>query len=158
GVKRDELQDAFKNAVEKVVGVLVSARTMVDKAVTIQQNILGKTNGYVKKHEILKEGREGDGLYHTHIRALVSYKQIQDDLKDMDLLAAPAVGNPRVAILLDETVEGSDSQITATSDGIAQGLLERGYKVVDRSELAAIRVAEATKDLLGGDANKALKP
>ena len=158
GVKRAALSDAFKNAIEKVVGVFISARTMVDKAITIQQNILGKTDGYIKKHEIIKEGKESDGLYHTHIRALVSYKQIQNDLKELDILQSPSVGNPRVAILLDETIEGSDAQTTACSDGLAQGLLERGYKVVDRSELAAIRVAEATKDLLAGNSEKALKP
>jgi hypothetical protein len=158
GVKRASLQDAFKNAIEKVVGIFISARTMVDKAVTIQQNILGKTDGYIKKHDVIKEGQEPDGLYHTRIRALVSTKQIQNDLKELDILQSPAVGNPRVAILLDETVEGSDAQTTACSDGLAQGLLERGYKVVDRSELAAIRVAEATKDLLSGNSEKALKP
>src|SRR5436190_1744398 len=55
GTKRAALSDAYKNAVEKVVGVFISARTMVEKAVTIQQNILGKTDGYVKKHEVIKE-------------------------------------------------------------------------------------------------------
>ncbi len=158
GVKRAAQSDAYKNAIEKVVGVFISARTMVDKAITIQQNILGKTDGYIKKHEIIKEGKEADGLYHMHIRALVSYKQIQNDLKELDVLQLPTVGNPRVAILLDETIEGSEVQVTACSDGLSQGLLERGYKVVDRSELAAIRVAEATKDLLSGDQAKALKP
>lgn len=158
GVKRAALADAYKNAIEKVVGVFISARTMVDKAVTIQQNILGKTDGYIKKHEVIKEGKEADGIYHTKIRALVSYQQIQNDLKELDILQSPTLGNPRVAILLDETIEGSEGQSTACSDALTQGLLEKGYKVVDRSELAAIRVAEATKDLLAGNTEKALKP
>lgn len=157
-VKRAALEDARKNAVEKVVGVLISARTMVDKAITIQQNILAKTNGYVKDYKVLKEGKEADGIYHTHIRALVSFQEVKDDLTAADLLNQPKVGNPRVAILLQETVGGSEEQTTACADAIAQGLLERGYKVVDRSELAAIRVAEATRDLLNGDTEKALKP
>ena len=38
--KRASLADAYKNAIEKVVGIFISARTMVDKAITIQQNIL----------------------------------------------------------------------------------------------------------------------
>ena len=158
GTKRAALADAYKNAVEKVVGVFISARTMVDKAVTIQQNILGKTDGYVKKHQILREGKESDGLYHSHIRALVSYQKIQDDLKGLDVLQAPLVGNPRVAVLLDETIEGMEGQTTAASDAILQGFLDKGFKVVDRSELAAIRVAEATKQLLNGQEEAALKP
>lgn len=157
-VKRAALSDAFKNAIEKVVGLFISARTRVDKAITIEQSILGKTDGYIKKHDIIKEGKEADGLYHTHIRALVSYQQVQNDLKELDILQSPTVGNPRVAILLEETIGETETQSTSCSDALAQGLLERGYKVVDRSELAAIRVAEATKDLLAGNMDKALKP
>ena len=158
GVKRAALADAYKNAIEKVVGIFISARTMVDKAITIQQNILGKTDGYVKKHEIIKEGLEADGLYHTKIRALVSYQQIQNDLKELEILKAPIIGNPRVAVLLEESLEGIGGDSRACSDAIAQGLLERGYKVVDRSELASIRVAEATQALLRGETEKALQP
>ena len=158
GTKRAALADAYKNAVEKVVGVFISARTMVEKAVTIQQSILGKTDGYIKKHEMIREGKEADGLYHAHIRALVSFQQVKQDLEALRVIDVAAAGNPRVAILLDETIAGQEGQTTACSDAIAQGLLERGYKVVDRSELAAIRVAEATQQLLSGDAQAALKP
>lgn len=157
-VKRAALADAYKNALEKVVGIFISAKTMVDKAVTIQQNILGKTDGYIKKHDIIKEGKEADGLYHTKIRALISYQQIKNDLKELDVLQLSTVGNPRIAILLDEKIEGLEEQLTACSDAMAQLLLERGYKVVDRSELAAIRVAEAMKELLAGNNEIALKP
>ena len=157
-VKKAALEDARKAAVEKVVGVLISARTMVEKAITIQQTVLAKTDGYVKNYDILKEGKEPDGIYHMKIRALVSFKEVRDDLMASEVLKLPVVGNPRVAILLDETVEGVDGQNTACSDALAQGLIEKGYKVVDRSELSAIRVAEATKDLLAGDTDKALKP
>ncbi len=158
GTKRAALSDAYKNAVEKVVGVYISARTLVDKAITIQQNILGKTDGYVKKHEILREGKEADGIYHTHIRALVSYQEVKRDLDSLNIVDLNGVGNPRVAILLDETVEGDSSQTAACTDALAQGLLERGYKVVDRSEMAAIRVAEATQQLASGNAKAALTP
>lgn len=162
GVKRAALNDAKKDAVEKVIGVLISAKTIVDKAVTIQQNILAKTDGYVKKYEILKEGKEEDGIYHCHIRALVSFKEVKDDLQSSDILKEPAVGNPRVAILIDELIEaeggGEGTSSTACSDALAQGLIDQGYKVVDRSEMAAIRVAEATRELLAGNTDKALKP
>ncbi len=157
-VKRAALSDAYKNAVEKVVGIFISARTMVDKAITIQQNILGKTDGYVKKHDVIREGLEADGLYHTHIRALVSYQQIQNDLRDLNLIQTSQVGNPRVAVLLDEKFEGADVEGSPCADAISQTLLERGYKVVDRSDLAAIRVAEATQQLLQGNSEAALKP
>src|SRR5688500_12605550 len=54
--KRGSLVDAQKNAVEKAVGVFVSGRTMVEKAVAIENNILARTDGYIKKYDVVSEG------------------------------------------------------------------------------------------------------
>src|SRR5882672_11365248 len=79
--KRASLVDAERNAVEKAVGVFVSARTLVEKAVAIENNILARTEGYIKKYDILKEGADGE-FYKTKIRALVALKDLEADLKD----------------------------------------------------------------------------
>jgi len=93
---------------------------MVDKAVTIQQNILGKTNGLCQKHEIIKEGQEGDGpLPHAHPSACF-LQQIQTIERHGSACGAGG-RKPRVAIFADETIEGSDSQDHRHLDGIAQG-------------------------------------
>src|SRR5438270_666390 len=84
--KRGSLVDAQRNAIEKAVGVFVSARTMVEKAVAIENNILARTDGYIKKYDVIGEGPAESNLYRTRIRALVALKDLEKDLRDMALL------------------------------------------------------------------------
>lgn len=122
--KKASLADAQRVAVEKVVGVFVSGKTLVEKAVTIEQNILAKSAGYIKKYEVIKEWQE-QGYYYTRIKAFVSYQKIWVDLDKLSLLRSPVVGNPRIAILINEAT---------LSNILAQSLIRHGYKVVARHE------------------------
>jgi hypothetical protein len=102
--KRASLVDAQKNAVEKAVGVFVSGKTFVEKAVAIENNILAQTDGYIKKYDVMKEWKDGD-FYHTKIRALVALKDLEKDLKEMSLLQAPELSRPRVLVKLTEKIQ-----------------------------------------------------
>src|SRR5260370_39423506 len=96
---------------------------------TIESSILTHVQGYIKKYDILSEGRSGE-WYKTHIRALVSTQQIHDDLDTVGLLRTPAVGNPRVAILLQEWVGDQRSPAGDAIRALSQGLLGHGFQVV----------------------------
>jgi hypothetical protein len=150
GTKRKSLADAQKQAVERVVGVMISARTRVEKAIMIDQNILARTRGYIQKYDILKEEREGD-IYKTWIRALVMTKQIEEDLDQMGLLKSVSLSYPRVAILVTEKSGGQERESTITSDAFSGPLLARGYKVVDRSALMAAKAYDSLMALDEGD-------
>src|SRR5258708_7380082 len=103
GSRAAAIAAAQRSAVELVVGVYVTGKTRVDKAIAIDNNILANTQGYVKKYQVLSEGKSGD-YYKVKIRALVSTEKLHQDLDSLGLLRAPAVGNPRVAIMLQEWV------------------------------------------------------
>ena len=156
GTKKAALEDARKNAVEKVVGVLISAQTMVDKAITVQQNILAKTDGYVRNYEIIREGVESDGIYHTHIRAFVAFQEIKRDLAAQNLLAAPAVENPRVAILIEERVEKMENSLGDCANSLTQELIDQGYTVVDRNAFSDAVSKEKCTDLFSSLVEPAL--
>lgn len=68
--KQRALAEAQKKAVEKVMGVTVSATTKVEAAITLEQKILANIGGYIRRYEILSE-REEDGFLKTRIRAWV---------------------------------------------------------------------------------------
>ena len=93
GTKAASLAAAQRSAVELVVGVYVNAKTRVEKAVAIEQSILAKTSGYVKRYEILSQGRDGE-WYKTKIRALVSTQQLHQDLDTLGLLKTAGRGIP----------------------------------------------------------------
>lgn len=127
--KRGSLSDAQRNAVEKAVGVFVSARTRVEKAVAIENNILTRTDGYVRKYDILDEGPQGD-LYHTRIRALVALKEIEKDLREMSLLSRPELKRPRVTISLSEEIDRQPASDNAAASALQRALSAQGFVVV----------------------------
>ena len=96
GTKKRSLAEAQKKAVEKVVGVYISAKTRVSQAVSVNQNILANVQGYINKYEIVGEKQE-EGFYKTRIRALVRYQAVGKDLDRLGLIRPDAPpGNPSV--------------------------------------------------------------
>jgi len=129
--KRASLTDAQRNALEKVVGVYLSAKTLVEKAVAIENNILSKTSGYIKKFDILKEWVEDD-LYKTRIRALVALRDLASDLEAMDLLRTPDLEKPRLYINIVEQVGRDYVDEKPASRGLEETLLAQGFKIVSK--------------------------
>ncbi|MFH1725504.1 MAG: hypothetical protein ABII00_12915 [Elusimicrobiota bacterium] len=134
GTKKRSLVEAQKKAVERVVGVFISAKTRVSEAVTVDQNILANVEGYLKKYEVLSE-REEEGFHKTRIRALVLYKKVGEDLKSLGLMRPqPPPGNPKVVVLIATHGEWSESKEGQASGAVRRSLLERGFRVVDRND------------------------
>lgn len=129
GTKRASLTDAQRNAVEKAVGVYVSARTLVEKAVAIENNILARSDGYVKKYDILSEGPSGD-LYRTRIRALVSLKEIEQDLRGLSLTNTPDLKKPRVTVDIAEDMDRLPADDASAASALQRVLSESGFVVV----------------------------
>ncbi len=142
-VKRASLVDAQKNAVEKAVGVFVSGRTLVEKAVAIENNILARTDGYIKKFDIISEGVDG-ALYKTKIRALVALKDLERDLNQMSLLNQPELSRPLVRVTIEESIEKSMyTDEASAANALKQALSERGFVVVegDRAKDAELDIS-----------------
>ncbi|MBI3550274.1 MAG: hypothetical protein HY078_14640 [Elusimicrobia bacterium] len=134
GTKQRALAEAQKKAVERVVGVYISAKTRVDKAVTVDQRILANVGGYVKKYDVLSETEEG-GFHKTRIRAFVLYGKVGDDLRDAGLLRPPPPpGNPKVAVMVRPAAGLARSLGDGASAAIRKALLERGFSVVDLND------------------------
>ncbi|MBI5597524.1 MAG: hypothetical protein HY928_15650 [Elusimicrobia bacterium] len=153
--KKRSLAEAQKKAVERVVGVYISAKTRVAQAVSLDQNILANVGGYIKKYDVLSEKQE-DGFYKTVIRAHVLYKKVGDDLNGLGLIRPDAPpGNPKVMVVLAGEA-GADRAESPAAGAVRKVLVDRGFQVVDPAELerkGLVRGADA-KALLG--AGKAL--
>ena len=150
---RDQaLSMAQRNAIEKAVGVLVTGQMVVSQARLIEDQVFSKTAGYLKEWDVLSE-KEEDGLYTVHIRAKVKLGDVRKDLDGLGLLIkTKKVGNPRVMVLIDETVDGAKSESKTVELGLVKALLDAGYKVVDLEQLAEIRSQETAVRAIGGDA------
>jgi hypothetical protein len=123
GTKRRSLADAQKKAVERVAGVFIAAKTRVDQTVAVDERILAKAEGYVRKYDVLSE-REDGGFLKTRIKAAVLYRKLADDAKALGLTKPPAPpGNPRVSLTLEPGAEAAQAALTGS-------LLAHGLSVV----------------------------
>lgn len=129
GTKAAALANAQRAAIDLVVGVYVNASTRVEKAVAIEQNILTRSSGYIKRYEVLSEGRSGE-WYKTRIRALVSTQDLRNDLDSRGLLRQASIGHPRVAVLLQEYIKERPNSEGNATRALTQALLDKGFKVV----------------------------
>jgi len=145
--KKRALGEAQRNAVEMTVGVYVNAATRVEKAIMVDQQILSKTNGYIKKYKILSEGREGD-FYKTKIEALVKIEDINKDLNILGLTAppAPATTNLRIGVVIMDRIDGVPDNDGVSETTLDDRLLSLQYKLVAVNE-----ITQAAKNLKADD-------
>ena len=59
-MKKDGILAAQKSAVEKVAGVFISSATTVDQAQLVEDKIVSKTAGFIRRSHVTKSYRKGD--------------------------------------------------------------------------------------------------
>ncbi|HBA88894.1 MAG TPA: hypothetical protein DCZ75_13200 [Geobacter sp.] len=99
GARSTALTNAFRDAVEKGIGVWVQSQTEVKDAALVRDQILTRAEGYVTEHEILKEKVEGNVLVVT-IKATVAVDKIGADIRSLVARVSGSMGNPSIAFVL----------------------------------------------------------
>lgn len=155
--KERALIKAQRKAVELVVGVFVNAATLVGKAELVDSQIYAKTNGYVKKYDILSE-KEEEGAIKLKIKALVKVGDVNKDLDGLGLMIKGAtIQNPRIMVLISESVDDVEVPISVCESELAQQFMNTGYRVVESAEVKKIRSLPNTKAAMEGDIQAAAK-
>jgi hypothetical protein len=113
--QKQALKEAFRSAVEKGIGVWIKSETEVKNAMTVKDQILAKAEGYVKDHEILKEG-ESQGQYFVTIRAKVSVDQIGADFKQLLGRVKMQMDNPSITFVLTTWERRGTSRSTVLTE------------------------------------------
>jgi len=147
------IDDALRKAVEQVAGVVVSSESVQENFQLMEDKVLSRAKGYVKKYEVVKEGREED-TYRVSIKAQVSTEQLAQDL--CNLLARR--GMPRVAVVIAESGIGTtaDPVLLLTDLSVAETtimgyLKNRCFLVVDTARTSAARDRETALAAVRGD-------
>lgn len=91
------LRDAKRNAVETVLGTYIDSKTIVDKAVVIEDEIYAKSAGFAAVQKILSEGEEG-GVYTVRARIDVDTNPNSALLGKIEMLRA--LEDPRIAVIV----------------------------------------------------------
>lgn len=153
---RDEaLQDAFRQAIEKAVGVLVEAQTIVENFKVIEDKIYSKAEGYVGCYNVLQESVEQD-LCRVTVEAWVLPNALQVDLVNLKVMIKEVIGNPQVMIIIDEQNLGEKQHFSIIESRLRTLFSEKGFYLIDQEQIDRIRESERAKIALTGDKDAAL--
>ena len=124
------LQQAFRLAVEQVAGVIVESETLVENLALFEDNILTRTQGYVRDYEVLYE-RERDGILTLEVEVEVVPGRLSRDLQSIGILLRRA-NYPVVSV---EMFTSSTSDLPPDTDArleteVRAILRDRGLEVV----------------------------
>jgi len=141
GYKKIALQDAFRYAVQSAIGAQVNSETVVKESALLKDRIIVKSDGYIRKYEILEESTSA-GEYTVKIKAWVSATELNKDLFlngiNVDQVYDWA-GKPRLMVLMTDLI---DDKVSATPfiQNEMEGLFRsRGMTVIDRQQLGNIQ-------------------
>jgi len=74
------IRDAQIRALEQALGVKIDARVALHKSLLIDDTIVTRTKGIVRKYTILDEGRDENGIYTVTLNAIVDTVVMTDEL------------------------------------------------------------------------------
>ena len=78
-------QEAYRAAVEKVVGSYVTADLITENEEIIKDEVLGFSAGFIDSAEVLSEGKREDGLYAIHLKATVVVQKVVRQLERLNI-------------------------------------------------------------------------
>ncbi len=135
------LKDAKLNAIRKLVGEQITEKSGVSDGQSLGSKLYGKTDSFVKKYDILSEEKwklDTQDMIRLNVRCEVEATKLStavDALLD-------DVGNPRIAVLIQSTINGKSFPIGSATNIAEAEMIERlrakGNKVVDSSQLTAL--------------------
>lgn len=81
--KTEALKDAYRDAVERAVGLYVDAEQMMKNEKLMTDQILTQSNAYIEKYEIASENKSANGLVTVNILAQVRKYALTKKLSDV---------------------------------------------------------------------------
>jgi hypothetical protein len=148
--KKDGVTAAQRAAVEKVAGVFISSATTVEQAQLVEDKIVSKTAGFIRRSHVLKAYRKGDEWY-TRIKAMVLVKDIGDIIKQAD---ADAFAKKTTILVTSRELVGEDISLQQDcKQAIYRVLKNQPYALVNGDNLSQNNVENpnATIDKARGE-------
>ena len=81
--KTEALKDAYRDAVERAVGMYVDAEQMMKNEELVKDQILTQSNAYIEKYEVAKETAKPNGLVEIQILAEVRKTALARKISDV---------------------------------------------------------------------------
>ena len=152
GLTKDAaIEQAKRDAVEVGLGVYISSETVVT-ATTLKDNIYSKAQGFVKTFEVIRKKKDPDGNWEVTIKAEITSildQVMQDEAALQTLLNS--MNRPRIIFLIREEnlIDNTPTDFAETK--LLSMFYDRGFDVVDRQLVQALKGKPDYEDALSGD-------
>jgi hypothetical protein len=139
GADRDAaLLDAQRNAISNAIGTYLISEQEVQNYMTVKDQILAKSEGFVKSYSVINQFRESDGSWVVKIKAAVTKDIVLNDLEALGILLAQ-VGNPSMVVFYQPKGVPYDKRYTEQAiNNINQYFTVNRYNVYDLDQLNAM--------------------
>ncbi len=146
------IENAKRNAVDQVCGMVIASWTEVRNFQTVKDLIFSKSTGFVKSWTLLTSKKEVDGSYSVKIKAVVT--EVLDEVirneAALDLLLQ-WVNRPRMVIAVTENIEGEKGTMVVETE-IGRIMQSKGFTVVSGDQIAVVKNRnEVLAGLAAGD-------
>jgi hypothetical protein len=103
---------ALRTAVEQVAGVSIEGQTQTLNNVLVRDQVIARTSGYVKKHEVVSK-KADKGVLTVKVKAEVGKSEISKDVEAARALVK-RFGRPSIVIMIQEQTAQVDAMGKAT--------------------------------------------
>ena len=143
-IARDKaIDNAQRNAVERVVGVMITSSTEVENFQLKLDQILSESRGFINTYKVISEKREGD-MYRVTIEADVGKGKLKERMEAVNLIMMRK-SKPRLMIIF-----GGQAQKDAVAEAaMARYFMSNGFKLVDAEVVRKNRKYEQLQTLAG---------
>ena len=81
--RAEALKDAYRDAIERAVGMYVDAKQAMENEEMVEDKILTQSNAYIEKFDVIKEKKKPNGLVEIQIDAEVKKSALTKKLSDI---------------------------------------------------------------------------
>ena len=145
GNDRDSaIKDAQRNAISTAIGTYLTSEQEMQNYMTVRDQILSKSEGFVKSYTVTGQMREKDGSWSVTIKAAVTKDMILSDLEALGILMSQ-LGNPSIVVFYAPKGVPYDQRFTEQAiNQINQYFTTNRYDVYDLDQLNAMIEADMT--------------
>ena len=161
GADRDSaLSNAFKQAVEQVVGVFIDSNTITRNLIVELDEIYSKSQGYINNVKILNE-QQKNGLY--RIKAIIDVDSEPNSKLMNNLMMLYKLNDPRITVIIlksnnatnvDPLLQENSTQFehdSITETAMNEKLISLGFNhVVDAKQIIRLKDAQLLNEIYNG--------
>ncbi len=149
--ENEATMQAKREALAAGIGQMLISQTEVENFMVKKDQIITQTMGNVKSFKVLSKKKGPDGAWEVKISATVSKDGIAEDLAALMILK-DAVGNPRIAILIQETnMDNTDPSANKAETLLIDFFKGKRFEVVDPSYALKFRESKEGASAMAGD-------